>query len=99
MDLLRKIMLLGLAAGLAGCEPPPPPALSPDFGHSVRNNMHVHIVGPNYAAPDMDGHRAAFRMEQYRTGKTTPVQPPGTTQTTATPTQPPPPGAAPGAAK
>jgi hypothetical protein len=86
----------GLALGLAGCEPPPP-ALSPDFGQSVQHNMQVHIIGPNMAAPDMDGNRAALRMEQYRTGKTTPVQQPGTTQAPGTPGQPP--GAPPGAPK
>lgn len=91
-----RVVVVGLSLGIAACEPPPP-SLSPDFGHAVRHNMQVHIVGPNQAAPNMDGNRATLRMEQYRAGKTTPVQQPGTTQAPGAPA--PQPGASPGAPK
>ena len=86
MNLQRTILAAAIAVGVTACEPPPP-ALSPDFGRSVTQNMSVHIVGPNLPAPDMDGNRAVLRQEQYRQGKVVPTREPGTTQT-GTPTQP-----------
>jgi type IV pilus biogenesis protein CpaD/CtpE len=73
MSVTRILLLSAMAAGLAACADTQP-ALSPDFGVAVRQNLAAQIADPDarYGKTPSDSGRAALAQDRYRTGKVIP---------------------------
>lgn len=68
---LRIAILVGCAAGLAGCIYPEEP-LSPDLGRALHEDLVAQIANPEATygpPPPADGARSGLAMERYHTGK------------------------------
>ena len=82
----RQIILLFVAAGLAGCVQTQP-HLSNDFGYAVHQAVVAQIANPDavYVGdpdPGSNGARVAAAQQRYRTGKV--IEPVATSSTIST---------------
>ncbi|HZZ30963.1 MAG TPA: hypothetical protein VFE10_03130 [Phenylobacterium sp.] len=70
MFLTRILLLSAMAAGLTACADTQP-ALSPDFGVALRQDLAAQIADPDahYGATISDSGRAALAQDRYRTGR------------------------------